>query len=154
MSKGIIGGNLRHFISIESSLSQIFSSSGQRWFCKLCASVHTGRVNKLLFVFVIVIIIIIIILTLSSMIHFSLFESLPCPFAQIQAWVAGKHCYLVDPESFCKSGEFLRQVHYWLKNFRILCNTKYPDNMLSVQINWKVSGQSKKCPDNLENVSA
>ena len=31
--------------------------------------------------------------------------------------------------------------------------TKYPDNMQSVQMNWKVSGQSKKCPDNLENVS-
>ena len=24
------------------------------------------------------------------------------------------------PESFCKSGKFLRQVHYWLKNFRII----------------------------------
>ena len=57
------------------------------------------------------------------------------------------------PESFCKSGKFLRQVHYWLKNFWILCNTKYPDNMQSVRMNWKVSGQSKKCPDNLENVS-
>ena len=31
--------------------------------------------------------------------------------------------------------------------------TKYPDNMQSVQMNWKVFGQSKKCPDNLENVS-
>ena len=49
--------------------------------------------------------------------------------------------------------KFLRQVHYWLKNFRILCNTKYPDNMESVRMNWKVSGQSKKCLDNLENVS-
>ena len=54
---------------------------------------------------------------------------------------------------FLKSGKFLRQVHYWLKNIRILCNTKYPDNMQSVRMNWKVSGQSKKCPDNLENVS-
>ena len=34
-----------------------------------------------------------------------------------------------NPEIFCKSRKFLRQVHYWLKNFRILCNTKYPDNM-------------------------
>ena len=25
--------------------------------------------------------------------------------------------------------------------------------MQSVQMNWKVSGQSTKCPDNLENVS-
>ena len=62
-------------------------------------------------------------------------------------------CQQCWPESFCKSGKFLRQVHYWLKNFRILCNTKYPDNMQSVRMNWKVSGQSKKCPDNLENVS-
>ena len=65
------------------------------------------------------------------------------PSARQQCW----------PESFCKSGKFLWQVHYWLKNFQILCNTKYPDNMQSVQMNWKVSGQSKKCPDNLENVS-
>ena len=36
--------------------------------------------------------------------------------------------------------------------FRILCNTKYPDNMQSVRMNWNVSGQSKECPDNLENV--
>ena len=65
------------------------------------------------------------------------------PSARQQCW----------PESFCKSGKFLRQVHYWLNNFRILCNTKYPDNMQTVRMNWKVSGQSKKCPDNLENVS-
>ena len=39
------------------------------------------------------------------------------------------------------------------EELRILCNTKYPDNMQSVRMNWKVSGQSKKCPDNLENVS-
>ena len=52
-----------------------------------------------------------------------------------------------------KPRQFLRQVYYWLTNFRILCNTKYPDNMQSVWMNWKVSGQSKKCPDNLENVS-
>ena len=28
------------------------------------------------------------------------------------------------------TGKFLQtqKVHYWLKNFRILCNTKYPDN--------------------------
>ena len=65
------------------------------------------------------------------------------PSARQQCW----------PESFCKSGKFLRQIHYWLKNFQILRNTKYPDNMQSVQMNWKVSGQSKKCPDNLENVS-
>ena len=65
------------------------------------------------------------------------------PSARQQCW----------PESFCKYGKFLRQVHYWLKNFRILCNTKYPDNMQSVRMNWKVSGQSKKCLDNLENVS-
>ena len=58
-----------------------------------------------------------------------------------------------NPENFCKSGKFLRQVHYWLKIFRKLCNTKYPDNMQSVRMNWKVLGQSKKCPDNLENVS-
>ena len=31
--------------------------------------------------------------------------------------------------------------------------TKYPDNMQSVPMNWEVSGQSKKCPNNLENVS-
>ena len=31
------------------------------------------------------------------------------------------------------------------------CYTKYPDT--SVWMIWKVSGQSKKCPDNLENVS-
>ena len=55
------------------------------------------------------------------------------PSARQQCW----------PENFCKSGKFLRQVHYWLKNFRILCNTKYPDNMQSVWMNWKVSGQSK-----------
>ena len=52
--------------------------------------------------------------------------------AQQQCW----------PESFCKSGKFLRQVHYWLKNFWILCNTKYPDNNHSVQMNWKVPGRS------------
>jgi len=62
------------------------------------------------------------------------------PSARQQCW----------PESFCKSGKFLRQVHYWLKNFRILCNTKYPDNMQSVWMNWKVSGWSKKCRDELE----
>ena len=39
------------------------------------------------------------------------------------------------------------------EELRILCNTKYPDNMQSVRMNWKVSGQSKKCLDNLENVS-
>ena len=65
------------------------------------------------------------------------------PSARQQCW----------PESFCKSGKFLRQVHYWQKNIRILCNTKYPDNMQTVRMNWKVSGQSKKCPDNPENVS-
>ena len=48
------------------------------------------------------------------------------PSARQQCW----------PESFCKSGKFLRQVHYWLKNFRILCNTKYPDNMQSVRQNF------------------
>ena len=64
------------------------------------------------------------------------------PSARQQCW----------PESFCKSGKFLRQVHYWLENFWILCNTKYQDNMQSVRMNWKVSGQSRKCPDNLENV--
>ena len=63
---------------------------------------------------------------------------------------ARQQCWL---ESFCKSGKFLRQVNYWLKNFRILCKTKYPDNMQSVRMNWKVSGQSKKCPDNLESIS-
>ena len=52
------------------------------------------------------------------------------PSARQQCW----------PESFCKSGKFLRQVHYWLKNFRILCNTKYPDNMQSVRMNRKVFG--------------
>ena len=63
---------------------------------------------------------------------------------------ARQQCWL---ESFCKSGKFLRQVHYWLKIIRILCNTKYPDNMQSVRMHWKVSGQSKQCPDNLEKVS-
>ena len=42
-----------------------------------------------------------------------------------------------NPESFRDKG------HYWLKNFRILCNTKYPDNMQSVRMNCEVSGQSK-----------
>ena len=41
------------------------------------------------------------------------------PSARQQCW----------PESFCKSGKFLRHVHYWLKNFRIIwkmsrCYTK------------------------------
>ena len=45
-------------------------------------------------------------------------------------------------ESFCKSGKFLWQVLFWLKNFQILCNTKYRDDMQSVQKNWKVSGRS------------
>ena len=58
-----------------------------------------------------------------------------------------------DRKVFANPESFLRQVHYWLKNFWILCNTKYPDNIQSVRMNWKVSGQSKKCPDNLENVS-
>ena len=31
--------------------------------------------------------------------------------------------------------------------------TKYPDNMQSVQMNWKVSIWCKKCPDNLKNIS-
>jgi len=40
------------------------------------------------------------------------------------------------PESFCKSGKFLQQAHYLLKNFRIFWKmsgyyTKYPDNMQS-----------------------
>ena len=48
------------------------------------------------------------------------------PSARQQCW----------PKSFCRSGKFLRQVYYWLKNFWILCNTKYPDNM--------------QCPDELE----
>ena len=65
------------------------------------------------------------------------------PSARQQCW----------PESFCKSGKFLRQVHYWLKNFRILCITKYPGNMQIVRMNWKVFGQSKRCLDDLENVS-
>ena len=47
------------------------------------------------------------------------------PSARQQCW----------PESFCKSGKFLRHVHYWLKNIRILCNTKYPDDMQSVRMN-------------------
>ena len=38
----------------------------------------------------------------------------------------------------CKSGKFLRHIHYWLKNIRMI---------------WKLSEQSKKCPNNLENVS-
>ena len=52
--------------------------------------------------------------------------------------------------SFCESGKFLRHVHYWLKNFRMIwkmygCYTKYPDNMQSddVESVWmieKVSG--------------
>ena len=54
------------------------------------------------------------------------------PSARQQCW----------PESFCKSGKFLRQVHYWLKNFRILCSTKYPDKYAGVQMNWKFSGYS------------
>ena len=57
-----------------------------------------------------------------------------------------------DRKVFANPESFLRQVHYWLKNFWILCNTKYPDNMQSVRMNWNVSGQSKECPDNLENV--
>ena len=60
------------------------------------------------------------------------------------------------PESFCESGKFLRHAHYWLKNFRIIwkmsgCYTKYPYK--SVRMIWKVFGQSKRCPDNLENLS-
>ena len=65
------------------------------------------------------------------------------------------------------TGKFLQirkvfvKVHYWLKNFWIRCNTKYPDIQISrypdiqisVLMNWKVSGQSKQCLDNLENVS-
>ena len=55
------------------------------------------------------------------------------PSARQQCW----------PESFCKSGKFSRQVHYWLKNFRILCNTKYPDNMQNVYAHlsqiWKLT---------------
>ena len=70
------------------------------------------------------------------------------PSARQQCW----------PESFCESGKFLQKAHYWLKNFRIFWKmsgyyTKYPDNMQSVLMNWKVPGQSKKCPVNLENVS-
>ena len=83
------------------------------------------------------------------------------PSARQQCW----------PESFCKSGKFLQQAHYWLKNFRIFWKmsgyyTKYPDNIKSVRMNWKVSGWSKsvgmnwkvlrwckKCPDNIKNVS-
>ena len=61
-------------------------------------------------------------------------------------------CQQCWPESFCKCRKFLRQFHSWLKNLQILCYTKYPDNMQSVRMNWKVSGQSKKCPDHLENV--
>ena len=57
------------------------------------------------------------------------------------------------PRQRVSNALFLRQVHYWLKNFWILCITKYPDNMQSVRMNWKVSGQSKKCPDDLENLS-
>ena len=58
------------------------------------------------------------------------------------------------------TGKFLRQAHYWLKNFRILCNTKYPDNMQSVRMNWKVCLDNHesfqmilKCPVTLEIVS-
>ena len=76
------------------------------------------------------------------------------PLARQQCW----------PESFCNSGKFLRQVHYWLKNFRILCKTIYPDNMESVRMNWKKSLDKfpddpksvqlilKMCPDNLKRV--
>ena len=83
------------------------------------------------------------ILTAQSLTRSSCLRVTKTPSARQQCW----------PESFCKSGKFLRQIHYWLNNFWILCNTKYPDNMQSVRMNWKVSGQSKKCPDNLENVS-
>ena len=38
------------------------------------------------------------------------------------------------------------------EELQILSKTKYPDNMQNVRMNWKVSEQSKKCPDNLENV--
>ena len=60
------------------------------------------------------------------------------------------------PESFWESGKFLRHAHYWLRNFQIIwkipkCCTKYQDK--SVRMICKVSGQSEKCPDNLENVS-
>ena len=80
--------------------------------------------------------------------YFSLFSASTTRVAKTPS--ARQQCWL---ESFCKSRKFLRQVHYWLKNIRILCNTKYPDNMPSVRLNWKVSGQSKKCPDHLENIS-
>ena len=57
---------------------------------------------------------------------------------------------------FSESGKFLRHAHYWLKNFWIIwkmsgCYMKYPDK--SIRMSRKVSGQSKKCPDNQENVS-
>ena len=51
-------------------------------------------------------------------------------------------CQQCWPESFYKSGKFLRQVYYWLKNFQILCNTNYPDDMQSVKMNWRVSWRS------------
>ena len=65
-------------------------------------------------------------------------------------------CQQCWPESFCESAKFLRHAHYWLKNFWIIwkmsqCYTKYTDK--SVRMIWKVSGQSKKCPDNLEKVT-
>ena len=68
---------------------------------------------------------------------------------------ARQQCLL---ESFCKSGKFKHYFHYWLKNFWIIwkmsgCYQKYPDKMQSVRMMWKLSRQSKKCPDNLENVS-
>ena len=47
-----------------------------------------------------------------------------------------------DRKVFTNPESFLQQVHYWLKNFRILCNIKYPDNMQSARMNWKVSGRS------------
>ena len=83
------------------------------------------------------------------------------PSARQQCW----------PESFCESGKFLQQAHYWLKNFQIfwkctntiqniqiICKVsrwtgKFPDYLKSVRMNWKVSRWCKKCPENLNNVS-
>ena len=60
------------------------------------------------------------------------------PSARQQCW----------PESFCKSEKFLRHVHYWPKNFRII----WKFSGCYIKIICKVSGWSGKCLDDLKSV--
>ena len=77
----------------------------------------------------------------------------PYPSGRVRkTMVAWQHCY---PESFCKSGKFLRQGIYLLKTVRLARKLSgwlgnCPDNPQTVRTIQKLFRQSRNCPDNQE----